>query len=191
MLKAIDKFAKFAFGNGRLSSALLQILAVTFCICLLQSCGGSCSRQKQDAAVSPTDREDPRAVLDHPVVFDAQAVDVTLAMVQSDRDLTPGEMSQAIVVAEASVNHLDQILENLKRNDDDADSWHVMTEMNRDGWPAQTAAIVEALSHRPLDAEMRARVNDLLKALEFSRNLVAELRRDAPRLPDIDLSVDP
>ena len=153
---------------------LYIIIATLF----LSGCGPAGCGSKKDTA--PTDvpagtPSDPAVILSAPVKFDERSVEETLRLVCGDRILSPVEAAQAIVVAESAINHLSRILDQLMANEDNADTWHVLTELSRERWPGNTRDIIYALERQPLDQAETLRVAGLNKSLEYVMELDSEL----------------
>ena len=180
--------------NVKLQRKVGRMAAMACVAMLLHGCGGGCSRSENgdvtgQPGVSPgathADRENPSEILSVPVKFDIQSIEEALNTVQLDRELTSAETATVIVVAESSVNHLNQILDGLVRNEDAADTWHIFRELAAAEWPSQTVTIIESLGARPLDAYEQQRVYDLEKALAHNRVLIRQLRDNDSKLPSL------
>lgn len=153
---------------------------------LLASCGkAGCSRDESHAIGDVReDRQNPDKILATPVRFEAQSVEESLRMLQSGRQLTNAEIAQCIVVGESALYHLSQTLEELRRNEDAADAWNICNELARRPWLRQSEDIVEALGKQQLDAAEAARYEGMVKSIDYNHKLIAELKKQYPRLPD-------
>ena len=175
----------------RLGSVWKKHSIATRCLCgavailLLQGCSGTGCTRKSDDTTHGNERLNvqPSDILAHPVSFDAQNVEEMARLVAADRPLTDVEVAQAIVVAESAVNHLGQILDELARNDDPADSWNMMTELASLPWTAQTLDLVDGLDRQELDAVGRQRIDDLRHAVSYNQSMINQLHSQNKRLP--------
>lgn len=136
----------------------------------LDSCTGGCSRT--DTLVMDTDPDapafgdDPAVILDSPVKFDERTLAEYADKVVGDTVLSTAETARLIVVTEAAVNHLGQIVDELERNDDPADTWNVVNELCRLRWPGDIACVTSYLHRAPLDSVERERADAIDKAID-------------------------
>lgn len=151
------------------------ILAATALAPLLGGCSRCGGTDTADTRVII--REDPADILSHPVTFDAQSVDECARLLASGRELTTAEAARVIVTAEAATNHAGQLLEELDRNDDPADTYHVLKELDGQAWPGQLDDIIDGLDNQPLDAPERERADALRKANRRIAILKESLRK--------------
>lgn len=151
----------------------------------LTGCTGGCSRDKDEAQKwIPPSEVTEQQVLDQPVKFEMQSIEEMAQMTNSGRTLSPTETAQAIVVAEAGANHLNQILEELVRNEDNADSWHVVTEMDQRAWPKNIMTIIHGLENQQLDTVQSERLATLFAAMERNYELINQLSKIVKNLPE-------
>lgn len=166
----------------------IGILSIVGAIFMLQGCsGGGCTRSDNagNVVVPEEPQDEELMIFSHPVEFDVQSVDEALRRLESGETLSQTETAWIIVTAEASLNHLNRILDTLVLNADNADTWNVLGELDAQAWPRQTAAIVEMLGQRPLDALAASRLDEMENALVRDRMLVEQLTEEIPSLPDI------
>lgn len=165
-------------------------LGITF---LLSSCTGGCKREESNpegntagsshGMASP--QEDVEAIYSQPVVFEEQSLAEAEHLALSGRPLTTAETATVITTNEAALNHLCQILEGLIKNDDHADTWHVLTELDGKEWPVQTFRILGALDQMPLDGYERERVSAMFGTADRIEALIVQLQKTTKNLkPD-------
>lgn len=152
---------------------------------LIPSCSGGCSRQEDKTDWTPPSEVTADEILDQPVPFDAQAVDETAALVSADAELSHAEIARAIVTAEAAARHLNQLLEQLSRNDDDADTWNVINELDSLSWPKNIVTILAGLGRQSLDTTENERIAALIETLEKQSATINELGRRVKNLPPV------
>lgn len=169
---------------------VISLVLTTGVVLFLSSCSGSCNRQTEDnnssAVQSPVAlQEDVTDILSHPVNFDEQSISETLNLVTLDRELTSAEAARAIVITEAGVNHLSQVLESLIHNEDDADSWHILTELKQKSWPFDLIKIADALDNHNLDGYARERLSGINKSITYIKGLSESIHSGNNRLPQL------
>lgn len=134
---------------------LLRLFAGAAVVLLLQGCAGGCSRTETTPPEQSVkeDRQNREKILSQPVEFEPQSVEECLRMLEGGTALSHADVAQIIVVTEAAMEHLSVLLDNLADNDDDADTWNVLTELKAQPWVTQTMRIVALLPDRQLDAK--------------------------------------
>ena len=164
---------------------------VTSVALLFDSCtGGACSRKNSENPTIVDDSQPeaphPDDILSHPVDFNVRDIDETYRIV-TDRnmELSAEQISRAIVVAESGLTRLSHTLEELIRNEDNADTWNVMNELADAQWPWQTRAIVERLDSYELDVAQYTRLMNLREYEDYNLDLVHRLKSRMPNLPNI------
>lgn len=168
---------------------LWNVAAIFVAVTFLHSCsGGSCSRN--DATyVAPAPENEARStedidrILNQPAPFDAQAIDECARMLATEKSPDKIVIAQSIVAAQAGLNRLCQILEDLERNEDNADTWNTLTELSHKSWAAQTVEISTIIDELPLDENEYVRAEGLRLSIERCRDLVKRLRDHVQSAP--------
>ena len=171
---------------------MTHIVMLALCFVLfLNSCGGggSCSRNKgNENRTIPPNRDDVGDIYSHPVPFDEQAVAEAERLVVSGSILTSAEKAQIIVMTEAALNHLSQILEQLKRDEDASDTFHVLNDLNTKEWPAQCGHIIARLDNGNLDPYERERVDAMMHTADYIADIAEQLTDGNANMPRLNFS---
>lgn len=173
-----------------------RIFAVACVVLLLQACsGGSCSRSGDTspgaAEVEKAEAQRADMILAEPVAFDQQSVADALRELSKEGNLTAAETARIIMSAEAAIDHLNAMLESLLRNGDNADSWHIITEISEAGWAEQATRIVRILSSMQLNEAEYRHVDGIRHAMARTDVLLTSLYREVPSLPRLNVSLSP
>lgn len=152
---------------GRTVLAVVGISALV----ALNSCTGGCSRTETlvpaaEVPEVPVDGDDPATILDSTQDFDERTLAEYADKVVGDTVLTAAETARLIVVTEAAVNHLGQIVDELERNDDPADTWNAVNELCALRWPGDIACVTAYLHRAPLDSVERERTEAMDAAID-------------------------
>ena len=169
----------------------LLTLLITAFLLLLQGCGGgSCSRRdvvEGDKLPPATMPDDVDEVYNTPIKFDFQSLDDALHELKSGEQLSQVDIARIIVVTESAVDFLHSALIELKRNEDNADTWHVFTEFDQKGLSAKCVEIVRLLGGMPLDATAVSHLEDLKEAMARTENMLPWFYATVPNLPRLSL----
>lgn len=154
------------------------LLTATVLACTVGSCS-RCNRTTADdntpAVAERSVDDDPADILSHPVRFDAQSVAEYADLVSRDTVLGNADIARVIVVAQSAVNHVGEILDELQRNDDPADTYNTLAELDTLPWPGCLLDILDGLDRQPLDATERQIADDMRAAYDRNQLLRTEL----------------
>lgn len=152
-------------------------------LCLCPSCG-SCHRQGDKAAEGGGTASDsaalqsPEAILNGPQALDPQGLRSYAAAVNAgNAEFTPSDLATMVFLGEGAVERLDSEVENLVRNEDAADSYNVLTELDRSRWPADACTLIAFLRTVPLNGALRPRADQLVRAAARVQSRLAEIAR--------------
>lgn len=173
------------------ASYLAPCIVAAVMAMIVQGCTGGCSRTDSGQnAGTPTDApaysDNPADILASPVDFDAQRITEYAATVAGDTVLSSAEAARLIVNTEAAVNHLGQIIDELERNDDPADTWNVLTELTTTDWTTSLAVIIDYLGRAPLDAVERERAVDIDRAVDRIIDTADRASANVRRAPSLN-----
>lgn len=163
----------------------MRILPAIAATLVLAACGGGEGTKPSSPAAGGNnatgmqcpENTDPEDILAHPVPFDKESLENCAKTATRDSDpLTSAHTAWLIVNVEAAINHHMRLLEELAANDDMADTWNAMNEMDTSAWSAQIPLIVSCLERQPLSQAETHRLENIRKALNRTQALRRNLR---------------
>lgn len=154
------------------AAAVLIAAAAQLCA----SCS-SCGRGDgtKTATDSTTLAATPEAILEGPLALDPEALHSYAAAVHDNATFDEADIAHVIRLTEGAFSHLLQELEQLQANDDAADSFHVLNELAKSGWPDDTSTLLSFLRAIPLPANMQQRTDQLVRTAARCMTLLDEI----------------
>lgn len=149
---------------------ILILLTVTAgALHLASSCSGGCSRSKSSDVGTPT-----RGVRDSACVNISDCA----SALRNGGTLSPQEADAVLPLAETDANRLGAIVDELQRNDDPADTYNVLAELDTTSWISDLFLVTNALSHvGTLHGASAVQPEVQNRALQLSRSLDVTLSR--------------
>lgn len=126
----------------RLVATLAIVLAVAAIVAVTASlCTGGNDRDDRDS-VPPT----PQQILARPPHYDARTLDDYAAAVRLGRtDFDDNAMAHMVMLCQASIDRLGNIMDVLVANEDPADSYNTLKELGETTWVRDTALLLRFL----------------------------------------------
>ena len=159
-------------------NAVAAIVAVTASLCT----GGN-DRDDRDS-VPPT----PQQILAQPPHYDARTLDDYAAAVRLGRtDFDDNAMAHMVMLCQASIDRLGNIMDVLVANEDPADSYNTLKELGETTWVRDTALLLRFLRTATKNQDLINRLGQLSSACIHINTSVHEIYQN--QLGDNDLHI--
>ena len=142
----------------RLVATLVIVLAVAAIVAVTaRLCSGDDGRDGQDS-VPPT----PQQILAQPPHYDERTLDdFAIAVRQGRTDFDNNALARMIMLCQASIDRLGNIIDMLVANEDPAESYNNLKELGETKWVRDTALLLHFLRTATKDQDMLNRLGQL------------------------------
>lgn len=145
-----------------------------------QLCASCSSCGRGDGTKTATDSTalaaaTPEAILEGPLALDPEALHSYAAAVHDNATFDEADIAHIIRLTEGAFSHLLQELEQLQANDDAADSFQVLNELAKSGWPDDASTLLSFLRTVPLPANLQQRTDQLVRTAARCMTLLDEI----------------
>lgn len=156
----------------RLVATLAIVLAVAAIVAVTASlCTGGNDRDDCDS-VPPT----PQQILARPPHYDARTLDDYAAAVRLGRtDFDDNAMAHMVMLCQASIDRLGNIMDVLVANEDPADSYNTLKELGETTWVRDTALLLRFLRTATKNQDLINRLGQLSSACIHINTSVHEI----------------
>lgn len=156
----------------RLVATLAIVLAVAAIVAVTASlCTGGNDRDDRDS-VPPT----PQQILARPPHYDARTLDDYAAAVRLGRtDFDDNAMAHMVMLCQASIDRLGNIMDVLVANEDPADSYNTLKELGETTWVRDTALLLRFLRTATKNQDLINRLGQLSSACIHINTSVHEI----------------
>lgn len=156
----------------RLVATLAIVLAVAAIVAVTASlCTGGNDRDDRDS-VLPT----PQQILARPPHYDARTLDDYAAAVRLGRtDFDDNAMAHMVMLCQASIDRLGNIMDVLVANEDPADSYNTLKELGETTWVRDTALLLRFLRTATKNQDLINRLGQLSSACIHINTSVHEI----------------
>lgn len=156
----------------RLVATLAIVLAVAAIVAVTASlCTGGNDRDDHDS-VPPT----PQQILARPPHYDARTLDDYAAAVRLGRtDFDDNAMAHMVMLCQASIDRLGNIMDVLVANEDPADSYNTLKELGETTWVRDTALLLRFLRTATKNQDLINRLGQLSSACIHINTSVHEI----------------